>query len=685
MLKFTPPTQTTGAIPTGEPLQDASSETNLTPETPMNIPELVSLVREDFERSKSVKDEYLNDRLLNCVYAFRSEYTAKKLASIKEIGGSEVYIPLTNMKVRAGKAWLTDIFFAPKSKMFSLKPTPIPEPPPKIKQRMDAEIDREMQNLTEAASKLLVVSNGLFDASSLQEVMEKRRVAIKEEYLKKVKEEAGRKAEIQERKIYDQLVEGGFYEAISQVLLDIMLYPTGIIKGPVLRKKRRFITNSREVVDVVIPTFNRVSPFDAYPAPYASSFDDGYFIEVLHIPPKDLRSLIGVEGYYSDAIKEILGKYDSGGLKEWTSILYERTALESKSSIYDDTIDILEYWGSVEGKVLEEWDIAVEDRSEFYDICSWVVDNQIIKAMVNPEPLGTKPYNKASFVEIPDSFWGIAPPEILSDIQDAVNSLARASINNAVLSSGALIERNIDRLGNTGKKPIIPFQTFDVHESALNSAPAYRFYQLAQTADRLIMTMSFFQKMADEYSGIPAYAHGDVTVGGAGRTASGLSMLQNQASRGIKDVVKNIDDGIIKPLVEKQYYYNLYTEIADPSEIPDLTIEAKGSDNLAEKEVQSSRMLEYLQITSNPFDMQLMGSEGRKYLLEGVAKNSGLDAEKLFPLDEAQREAVMQMMQAVQGAPNKQVSQVAPNNTAGIPAMAQEMGQAVNQFSKENG
>ncbi|RLG68878.1 hypothetical protein DRN93_01710, partial [archaeon] len=87
-----------------------------------NLPELVSLIREHFDRAKQHKSQHVDERLLNCVYAFKSEYTPKKLMSIRDLGGSEAYIPITNMKVRAGKAWLTDIFFRPRDPIFSLKP-----------------------------------------------------------------------------------------------------------------------------------------------------------------------------------------------------------------------------------------------------------------------------------------------------------------------------------------------------------------------------------------------------------------------------------------------------------------------------------------------------------------------------------------------------------------------------------
>jgi hypothetical protein len=90
--------------------------------------------------------------------------------------------------------------------------------------------------------------------------------------------------------------------------------------------------------------------------------------------------------------------------------------------------------------------------------------------------------------------------------------------------------------------------------------------------------MAVFEKwsqLADEYSGIPRYLTGD-TTGGAGRTASGLSMLISNAGKSIKQVIGNIDIGVFKPMLERLYYYNMrYAD--DPELKGDVQIVARGA------------------------------------------------------------------------------------------------------------
>lgn len=630
---------------------------------------LVAKIRSDFTKAKAYKTNNINSRLESCLNAFLSKYDGKKLAEIRQIGGSEIFVPLTNMKVRAGKAWLTDIFFQPNEMLFDIVPTPIPDLPDEIEAKIQQQIQMELQELVNSASNLYLQSQGQLDLSFMQESIKNYQENLKDEYLKQLRNRAKKLCERERDRIHDIFIEGGFYEAFSKCLHDITIYPVAILKGVTLRKQKKFITAAKTVIDVAAPTFNRVSPFDIFPSPSMVDFKDDYIIEVLHLTPQDLYSLIGVEGFNSEAILHVLKLYPDGYTEN-----YVGRGEDSKQT--DNTItnliDIIEYWGSLKGELLAECELPIESSDAYYDVCIWMVNDILIKAIINPDPLGTKPYVKASFIEIPDSFWGIGLPEILEPIQVAVNSLARASINNSIISSGPLIERNIDRISSDAPKQIRPFEMFDVNESALNSAPAYRFYQLNPIAQQVILLMSEFQKMADEYSGIPAYAHGDITVGGAGRTASGLSMLTNNASRGIKEVIKNIDDGIIEPMVKMQYYFNLYHYIQDPTEIPDLTIHAKGSINLSEKQAITTRMLEFLQITSNPQDTQILGAEVRKHLLEIVAKNSGIDISEqlklsLNPMNPLNSLAIKPM--------NPQ--QIALNEVTPLAQQAQELGQSV--------
>jgi len=649
------------ALPEELEKERAEEELGITEES---LPPLVSRILSDFEKAKRAKQS-VHERLISCLRLFMSKYSVKEESEIEESGQPNVFIPLTNIKCRAGKAWLNDIYFEPGKSLFEVKPTPVPTLPEEKEQKVLQRLQNEVSDIVQKAVLLSEATNGEFNLQTILDKLNERGEEIREEYEKRIRDEAAKACERVKRELHDQFVEGGFYDAFRQVLQDIVVYPTAVLKGPVKRKVKRYFSSS-EVVEEEIPTFNRVSPFDAFPAPNAKSFDSGFFIEILHLSDKDLNALIGIDGFFEDEIRECLIVYQNGfRLTPQGEQQQQITDEHSYTSYYESkTFDILEYWGTLPGYLLKEWGMEKIEDDEFYDICAWVLDRRIIGVILNPDPLGKKPYTKASFVEIPDSFWGISLPEILEPLQKAVNSLSRAIISNAVYSSGPLIEVNEDRVGRISE--LYPFMIVHAKESALNSAPAVRHYQTRETAVAIAQVLALYQKMADEYSGIPAYAHGDITVGGAGRTAAGLAMLQSHMTRGIKDIVMNLDRGIVEQVVKRLYYQNL-REGEFGEDIPDLVIEARGIMNYSEREAQANRLLEFLRITSSsPIDTQITGVEGRKYLLENIARKLGIDVEKVFP---SEIEEVKQMLQALQ----QQAQPVpAPNQTGGIVEMAQQ-------------
>ena len=85
-------------------------------------------------------------------------------------------------------------------------------------------------------------------------------------------------------------------------------------------------------------------------------------------------------------------------------------------------------------------------------------------------------------------------------------------------------------------------------------------------------------------------------------------MLMGAAGKGIRQVVMHIDSDIIKPVVHRQFVYNMrYDE--DETIKGDVEIIPKGSINLAVKETVNIRRLEFLNATANQIDMEIVGKD----------------------------------------------------------------------------
>jgi hypothetical protein len=110
-------------------------------------------------------------------------------------------------------------------------------------------------------------------------------------------------------------------------------------------------------------------------------------------------------------------------------------------------------------------------------------------------------------------------------------------------------------------------------------------------------------------------------------------MLMGSAGKGIRQVVMHIDADVTKPIVERQYVYNMrYDE--DESIKGDLDIMPRGAINLANKEQMNVRRIEFLTATANQIDMEIMGKDGRAAVLREVAKGLQMPVDEVIPSKE---------------------------------------------------
>jgi hypothetical protein len=426
--------------------------------------------------------------------------------------------------------------------------------------------------------------------------------------------------------------------------------------------KRLNGTYDLQVQNTLALEWERVSPFNLYPAPDASTINDGYLIERHKLSRADLHQLIGVDGYSDGAIRQVLEQYGKGGLREWIYVDLTKATAEGKSTTAagqnpSELIDALQFWGSVQGRLLRDWGMSEEevpDPMAEYPIEAWLIGTWIIKAVINPDPLGRKPYYKTSYEEIPGAFWGNSVADLCRDTQDICNAAARSLVNNMSLASGPQVVYNIDRLPD-GEiiTQLYPWKIWQVTADPLGSgSKPVEFYQPATQANELMAVYEKFAVLADEYTGIPRYMTGGSVTGGAARTASGMSMLMTNAGKSIKQVIANIDEHVIKPCVDRLYYYNMrYSD--DPDLKGDVDIVARGAASILEKETAQQRRNEFLTVALNsPAAQQVVGMEGIAELLRQAAGTLDMNVDKIVPSADIMkaRAAEAQQQQAAQQA-----------------------------------
>jgi hypothetical protein len=593
---------------------------------------LVAYVKSCWNPARIAKKP-IENIMLRALRQRNGQYEADKLQQIKGQGGSQVYMMITEVKCRGAESWLRDILLDTGTPPWDLTPTPIPDLAPDQLE--------ELKNLF--AQKVIKDMQAKGVAPTVEEMAELEEV-VSQDFRFAVLQEAQNRADKMKLKISDQFAQGGWADAFNEFITDMVTYPSAFVKGPVVRRQRILGYSKGEDGSTIVegterlgPEYERVNPFNVYPEPGITHINEGYIFEHHPMSRSQLADLIGVPGYDDEAIREVL-KIGNGQswINEDTKLQEEEQ--ERKYYSYEsptETFDALEFWGKVSGKMLQDWGLSEEevpDAAKEYDANVWVVGNYVVKAILNYDPLGEKPYVKTSFIKAPGAFWGKGIPEIIEDLQNVCNAAARSLVNNMGLASGPQVEVNLERIPpNEDITQLHPWKIWQVTNDPLgSSAPAVRFSQPDSRANELMGVYDRFSKLADDHSGVPSYVTGDLNVSGAGRTASGLSMLMGSAGKGIRQIVMYIDNDIVRPIVQRQFIYNMrYDE--DESIKGDVEVLARGAINLATKETLNVRRVEFLNATANPIDIEIVGQDGRAALLREVAKGLQMPVDDIIP------------------------------------------------------
>lgn len=587
----------------------------------------------------------LEERMLRCLRRRNGEYDPEKLAEIQEQGGSEIFVQLTSVKCRAATSWLRDTLLGTGAdRPWTLEPTPIPDLPPDIVERLKAKMATELMG---------AYAQGMQpDPEQLRQMAS----SMKDAAMRELKEEAETRVERMMNKMEDQLLEGGFQRAFNEFLDDIVTFPYAVMKGPVKRRRKTLEWQGNQLVPVekIRNEWERVDPFMIYWAPWSWELGDGFIIERHKMTREDLEALIGVEGYSEAAIRTVLDEFSIGNLKEWLWTDSAKATAEGKNLTYalhtEDLVDALQLWDNVQGQTLIDWGMSkdeITDPQMSYPCEVWLIGNTVIRAVLNYDPLGRKPYYLTSYENLPGSVDGKGVADLCMDSQDMVNGAARALANNMGISSGPQVGVNISRIpAGDDVTQMYPWKVWQFQASDYNdSSPPLSFFQPQSNAAELMNVFEKFASRADEDTMIPRYMTGE-HVAGAGRTSSGLSMLISNAGKGIKQVISNIDQNIIIPIIERLYQDNLrYSD--DPDLIGDVNIVAKGAQSLVVKESEAIRRNEFLQLVlTSPVAQNIVGPNGTAELLRDAAKNLSGNVDRIVP-DRAQMSVIQQQQQMI--------------------------------------
>jgi hypothetical protein len=323
---------------------------------------------------------------------------------------------------------------------------------------------------------------------------------------------------------------------------------------------------------------------------------------------------------------------------------------------YTERYEVLEFWGYVDADKLEENGVEIPDDLKDLDQINcniWVCQGHVLRMVLNPFKPVRIPYYAVPYEHNPYSFFGVGIAENMDDTQTLMNGFMRMAIDNAALSGNLIIE--VDETN------LVPGQDLSVYPGKIfrrqGGAPGQAIFgtKFPNVAGENMQLFDKARVLADESTGFPSFAHGQTGIQGVGRTASGISMLMSAANGSIRNVVKNVDDYLLAPLGKAFFSFNMQFDF-DPDIKGDLEVKAQGTESLMANEVRSQRLMQFLQVASNP---ALAPFAKMDYIIREIAKAMDLDPDKVTNSlqDAAIQAEIFKLFQQQQPAPQQQPQQ----------------------------
>lgn len=403
--------------------------------------------------------------------------------------------------------------------------------------------------------------------------------------------------------IQDQLTEADAISCIEGMLWEMSIFGTGCIKGPFTYEETLHMWDfggegkpKYKPRKKLRPYITNPSIWNIFPDPYAECTKDMDFLIERHKMTKaQLARLRKQSGFDAAAIDIVLRQPGGIPIESWETTLRDYTI-----STEDDRYEVLEFWGNMPYELAEQYGFDLDGIEDVpvVPVCIWSVNGKCIKKQINPFIPERIPYYLVPYEENMYQLWGIGVPENMEDSQRMINVHTRAGQDNLRLAGSCMLEVNESQLA--------PNQDNSIYAGKIwrkqGGAPGQSIYPItfSNTAPAHLQFINEANRWADQSSGIPSVNHGQTGVTGTGRTAYGLNAIMNAGNLSIRTVVKNVDRELLKPLGQALFNWNMQFNTDVPEIRGDLKIVAKGASALAQKEVQSQRLISLLQIAANP-------------------------------------------------------------------------------------
>lgn len=266
-------------------------------------------------------------------------------------------------------------------------------------------------------------------------------------------------------------------------------------------------------------------------------------------------STLKQDGRYENLDKIQVGSEDANSHED-----YETKYSKISSFTFEDNprkkMVMYEYWGN--------YDINDDGIAEPI-VCAWV-GSTVIRLELNPYPDKKPPFIVVPFNKIPFEIYGESNADLISDNQKIKTAITRGIIDNMNQSNNGMIGIKKGALDPGNREKFMKGKPFefngspnDFWQGSFNNIPGSAFDMLALMNNEI-----------ESITGIKSFS-GGISGSSLGSTATGArGALDASATRRL-NIVRNIAENLVKPLMRKWIAYN--SEFLEESEVVRITNE----------------------------------------------------------------------------------------------------------------
>jgi hypothetical protein len=217
---------------------------------------------------------------------------------------------------------------------------------------------------------------------------------------------------------------------------------------------------------------------------------------------------------------------------------------------------VYEYWGN--------YDVDGDGIAEPI-VCSWIHD-VIIRLQSNPYPDGKPPFIVVPFNSVPFKIHGEANAELIGDNQKVKTAIIRGIIDNMAQSNNGQVALRKGALDQINRKKFLSGNNFEFNGSP-NDFWQGSYNNIPSSAFDVIGLMN---NEIESMTGTKSFS-GGINAGSLGTTATGARGALDATATRRMNIVRNIAENLVKPLIRKWMSYN--SEFLEDEEIVRVTNE----------------------------------------------------------------------------------------------------------------